>query len=391
MKYPRLSRGILIEMECCVCYNQGSSNKAQEIPIKAFLFLIGIEPRKDRLLLHTVRYAVIGTSWITEKFIEGASLVQNMKLAGVYSRTRERAEAFIKDSKVGDSSGISIFTDLKDMATSSTIDAVYIASPNRLHYEQSKLFLQHGKHVLCEKPITVNASQLRELMDLAQQRGLIYMEAIMMRHLPARAVLHEAVSRIGHITTARLDFSQLSSKYPALQRGELPNIFNPCMATGGLMDLGIYPLYLALDLFGKPKTLAASAGLLSTGADGFGCCILNYEDKQVVITYSKTGQSHIGSEILGDQGTIIMESSSKLIEIYLMTTNENSEIRKEKLVGTFEKETLMSGEAAAFYRYITNPEQTAKERSEVSALTLLVSETMEEIRRLAGIRFSGID
>lgn len=84
----------------------------------------------------------------------------------------------------------------------------------------------------------------------------------MMLHLPARAVLHRALSRIGRIHTARLDFSQLSSKYPLYLAGKNPNIFNPEFATGCLMDLGIYCVYAALDLFGLPDSLEASAGFL---------------------------------------------------------------------------------------------------------------------------------
>ena len=329
-----------------------------------------------------MRFATIGTGWITDAFIEGTEQVEGMELAAVYSRDEIRGQAFSK--KHG---GKPVFTALNKLAVSDLIDAVYIASPNALHYEQSRLFLENGKHVLCEKPITVTPEQYRELLELALQNHLVYMEAIMMRHLPARALLHDALNRIGKITTARFDFSQLSSKYAAIQAGELPNIFNPAMAAGCFMDLGIYCVYAAVDLFGKPDRITASAGFLKTGSDGFGTAIFDYNDKQVILTYSKTGQSMIGSEILGDRGTLKIGSVSKLTDITLVTHNDGYP-QSETIVGDIPKPVLMSGEAAAFRRFAEDMANHAAEYQSVCKLTLAVNETMEEVRRLAGIKFN---
>ena len=216
------------------------------------------------------------------------------------SATRRATPATSREGKLRTEWGAQkVYTDLAQMAADEEIDAVYIASPNRLHYEQSKLFLQHGKHVICEKPITVEPEELQELQELAQQKNLIYIEALIGVYLPQMKVLQGAVERLGPVHLARFDFSQYSSKYPAYLRGELPNIFNPQMATGGWMDLGIYCLYPAIMLFGVPDHVHAHARFLSTGADGSGCVTLQYPDKTVVLTYSKTAQGTIG---LGDTG-----------------------------------------------------------------------------------------
>ena len=333
-----------------------------------------------------MRYGTVGTGWITDAFIEGAAMTGAMELAAVYSRDAEKGQAFAakQEEKIAGNGTVSVFTGLEAMASYPLIDAVYIASPNILHYEQSKLFLEHGKHVLCEKPVTVTADQFSELSALAKSKRLIYMEAIMMRHLPARSLLHGALKKVGHVTTARLDFSQLSSKYPLLMAGQLPNIFNPKMATGCLMDLGVYCVYAALDLFGTPQRVTASAGFLPSGADGFGAGILDYEDKQVFLTYSKVGESRLGSEIIGDQGTLTIRSISKLTEIDLIS---NSGERKT-LVGDFPKATLMSGEAADFCRYIADSQSCTEEIDNITALAGSVCKTMEQMRSQAGIRFS---
>ncbi|HCA29281.1 MAG TPA: hypothetical protein DEP23_06845 [Ruminococcaceae bacterium] len=152
------------------------------------------------------------------------------------------------------------------------------------------------------------------------------------------------------------------------------------------MDLGIYCVYAAVDLFGKPEKIMASAGFLSSGADGYGSAIFIYNDKQVTLTYSKTGQSIIGSEIMGDLGTLKINSISKLTEITLVQTENGKQLCKA-LIGNIPKSELMSGEAAAFLRFANDPAGNKEEIESVSQLTFTVSEVMETIRKQAGIWF----
>lgn len=324
-----------------------------------------------------MHYAVIGTGWIVDSYIQGAALTGKWELAAVCSRSREKGLRF------GSNYGVStVYTSVEELAADPAVEAVYVASPNRFHYEQSKLLLNAGKHVLCEKPITVSPEECEELQQLAAAKGLIYMEAIMMLHLPQRQAVLDALPQLGRITSAHFDFSQLSSKYPALLRGELPNIFNPKMATGSLMDLGVYCVYPAFDWFGEPEKINASARFLPTGADESCTAIFEYPDKLLTLTCSKTGQSHLGSEILGDRGALVIESISKLTGIRLFIGNGS-----RLIWGDEEKPTLMSGESMDFYRFIKDPEGTQKEYERASKLSLSVSRTMEKIRRLSGIRF----
>ena len=333
-----------------------------------------------------IRYATVGTGWIADAFIDGAALAGGLTLAAVCSRREETGRAFA--ARHGD---VPVFTNLDALAESDAVDAVYIASPNALHYPQSRRFLLGGKHVICEKPATVTSRQLRELLALADERRLVYMEAIMMRHLPARETLRAAVAGLGDIRSARFDFSQLSSKYAAYRAGELPNIFNPALATGCLMDLGIYCVYPAIDLFGRPERIEAAAAFLSGGADGAGGCVLSYPDKTVSLSYSKTAQGRIGSEILGDQGTLAIGSISRLTGIRRFGPDGTETL----LAGERTKAELMSGEAAAFRRYIealrTGEAAVRADCAQAGTLALAVCETMEEIRRKAGIRFAEDD
>ncbi|MBP3696031.1 MAG: Gfo/Idh/MocA family oxidoreductase [Clostridia bacterium] len=322
-----------------------------------------------------MRYGVIGTGWIAKSFIDGARDVCGSEFAAVYSRTAESGNRFAAENKIE-----KVYTNINEFARGD-FEAVYIASPNRLHYEQSKLMLQSGKHVICEKPITVEPEELEELQALADEKGLVYVEAIMYMFNPARDLLKEALSKIGKITSAHFDFSQLSSKYPAYQRGELPNIFNPALATGCLMDLGIYCVYPALDLFGLPEKITACAHFMESGADGSGTAGLLYPDKLITFTYSKLGQDRLGSQIFGDEGTIKIESISKLINMGI--TAKNGDI--QEIIGDVPKEKLMGYEALGFERFIADPSdeyyQVTRQR------TLQVSQIMKKIRDICGIRF----
>jgi predicted dehydrogenase len=325
-----------------------------------------------------MRYGTIGTGWITQSFIEGTRLIENFELHAVYSRTQEKAQAFAKDM------GAALaFSDLEAMAASPEIDAVYIASPNALHYTHSKLFLEAGKHVLCEKPLTATSQQAEELMALARSKNLVYLEAIMMLHMPQLKLLEEALPKIGPVHTARFDYSQLSSKYPAYLAGETPNIFNPKLATGCLMDLGVYCVYPALHLFGQPKEIITTAGLLRTGSDGYFNSLFIYPELQVNISGSKIGQSRLGTEILGDEGTLVIDSISKLTDMKIVYNDGHT----ESIYGEDEKPVLMKGEAADFRNYILDPNRFAAEYAYAQRLALEVSRTMERMREQAGIHF----
>ena len=325
-----------------------------------------------------LRFGTIGTSWITNSYIDGALDSGLWTLTAVYSRTLEKGREF------GAKYGVeTVFTDMEAMAESDLIDAVYIASPNKLHAEHVRIFLENGKHVICEKPLSAHAKDVKALQTLAKERGLIYLEAIMFMHLPQRRLLEEALENIGGVNVAKLDFCQRSSKYDAYLAGNLPNIFNPALETGALMDLGIYCVYPALYLFGMPERTQITAQLLASGADGSGIVAMQYPDKLVNLVYSKVGQAAANTDFQDNLGTVSVASISKLANIEIIY-NDGS---RETVCGEEPKYKLMAYEAKDFYRYITEPEASAAEYAQCCALAYAVSDYMEQLRRDAGIHF----
>ncbi len=328
--------------------------------------------------IQKIRYGVIGSSSIADMMIAGAKHYDFLELTAVYSRTEQRAAEYAQ--KHG---AVYTFTSLEEMATSGAVDMVYIASPNVAHLPQAQVFLRNGIHVLCEKPLSAHPEQLRETFALAQENGCLFAEAIMLLFQPQLQTFKDAVKTIGEISLAHFDFSQLSSRMPEYYAGETPNIFNPALEAGTLQDLGVYCVYPALLLFGKPQTITASASFLKTGADGAGCSVWQYPDMQVVLTYSKTGQGRAPSEIVGAKGSVTVASISKLENIVLYL-NEKA---PQQVWGAEEKDVLMGREIAAFAKWVQNGADDTYWYHKQMAID--VCDCMFAMRQAAGIRFPG--
>ncbi len=324
-----------------------------------------------------INIATVGTSEITEQFLSACRYVGRYHFAAAYSREEKKAAAFAQ--KHGFEKW---YTDVETLAADKGVTAVYIASPNKLHYEQSKFFLERGKHVLCEKPIVTKAEEFTELLALAESKGLIYMEAIMSRHCQARDALHKVIGQIGRISQARIDFCQRSSRYDRFMTGEHVNIFDMSLAAGTLMDLGVYCVYGAVDLFGKPKSIKASAAYLDNGADCAGTAIFDYGSFAAALTYSKIGQGSAGTEIIGDRGVVKIGSISQYGDIRLVKDGKEELIWKQPT-----RDEVMSGEAGRFADYIKHFETYREEFFEVCELTEQVHGCMDLIKENAEIKY----
>ena len=319
-----------------------------------------------------IPYAIVGTSWISEEFY-AASLFADMALRGICSRSRDKGRAFAE--KLG-KPDVPVYTSIEELAAAPDIDAVYVASPNSLHAPQCETLLGGKKHVLCEKPITASPGDLENLQALARTRVLVFMEAIMYLHTPARQAVKAILPELGEITSAHFDFSQLSSRYNELARGELPNVFSAAMRGGAWNDLGIYCAYPALDFFGKPESILAQAHMLpAAGADRAGAALLRYPGFTLTLTWSKLGQSVGVSQVMGTKGTLAIRSISQFQGV----TFHPRYGEPRELAEPLQKHEVMQYEARAFCDYIMGrPAPVPCE--EASALALAVARCMESIR-----------
>lgn len=321
-----------------------------------------------------IRFGVVGTNWITDEFIKGAKEIEDFALTAVYSRTKERADEFA--SKHG---AKYTFTDHETMAKSNHIDAVYIASPNSLHAEQAIIYMNEGKHVLCEKPIASNAAEAKKMVEAAKANNVLLMEALKSTLLPNFQAIQENLHKIGTIRRYFASFCQYSSRYDAYKQGTILNAFNPAFSNGALMDIGVYCVYPAIVLFGKPHSIKANGLILESGVDGEGSILMKYEDKEAVIMFSKITDSFIPSEIQGENGSIIIDKIHTPTNVKIQYRN-----------GTIEDISKPQGhsmyyEIKEFIRLIQNSETESSINSFANSLAAM--EVIDEARKQIGVVF----
>ncbi|BBI35369.1 Gfo/Idh/MocA family protein [Cohnella abietis] len=323
-----------------------------------------------------IKFGIIGTNWITEEFINAASQLGDFTLTSVYSRTEAQGRKF------ADKHGIShVYTDLEQFASSPEWDAVYIASPNSYHIDQAILCMNHGKHVLCEKPLASNAHEVQRMIEVAANKGVVLMEAMKSTFTPNFGAIQENLHKIGPIRRYFASYCQYSSRYDIYKKGEeIPNAFNPVFSNGALMDLGVYCIYPLVVLFGKPDRIQASAMLLDSGVDGAGSILLSYEGKgmDAVIQYSKIVDSYASAEIQGEKGTIIFDKISRPDEVKIRYRDGTVEDITRPQV-----DNAMFYEAQEFIKLIQSGASQSNLNSHANSL--LVVEVMDEARKQVGL------
>ncbi|PSW06314.1 Gfo/Idh/MocA family protein [Photobacterium lipolyticum] len=320
-----------------------------------------------------IRFGVIGTNWITDKFIEGAHASQKLQLTAVFSRQLDRAEEFAAKHNVQNS-----FDSLEEMAASDTVDAVYIASPNSLHASQAKLFIEHGKHVIGEKPLASNILEVENLISLAQEKGVVLFEALKTSYTPNFNVIREALPKLGKLRKVYFTYCQYSSRYLRFLNGENPNTFNPEFSNGSLMDIGIYPLSAAIALFGEPNSFTAQGVMLHSGVDAHGTLVLHYNDFDAVITHSKVSNGYVPSELQGEQGTLLVQGISDCESVELHRMGEPS-----VTLSQWQNDNTMIYEAEEFARLI----ELQQTMHPGLARTQIVSAIITRAREIIGVRY----
>lgn len=322
-----------------------------------------------------IRFATIGTNWITEAFIRAAKQVPSFHLQAVYSRQKETADAFAE--KTG---ATQTFTDLHELAASGDIDAVYIASPNAFHAEQAMILMNHGKHVICEKPLASNVKEVEAMIETARKNDVVLMEAMKTTCLPNFQAIQHHLPKIGRIRRYVASYCQYSSRYDAFKQGTIANAFHPAFSSGALMDLGVYCLYPLVVLFGEPKSIQAHSVRLSSGVDGEGSIILDYGDMDAVVMYSKIANSYTPAEIQGEEGTIVIDTIHTPTRVHIHYRNGQSEE-----ISVPQPHEPMYYEALEFMTLIERGEKESTINSH--AHSLVTMKIMEQARKQTGIVF----
>ena len=264
-----------------------------------------------------LRYAIVGTNWLSHIYYHAIEAAGD-RVAAVCSRSRERA------AELGQGKAL-VYTELDEMLKNPDIDVVYLCIPNVLHADAALRCLRAGKHVLCEKPATISAAEMEEILHTARTEGRIFAEAVMNFYSPVTDRLRAELAQ-DPVVSARLDYSQRSSKLDKLRAGAHITSFDRKLYGGVLTDLGCYVLHFAVNLFGAPKKLDASAVFLGE-VDGTDVLTLHYDGFDVSVTVSMCAHSMIGSEIQCDRATYTLKNLSVVlgVEKHTMDTCEEYE------------------------------------------------------------------
>jgi predicted dehydrogenase len=243
------------------------------------------------------RWGIIGPGKIAHDFANDLALLESpQQLQAVLGHSTKSTEAFAREFNIPQT-----FIDQEEFINNAEIDVVYIATPHTLHHEQALACLNRSIPVLCEKPMTINLGQCNELIAASQLNNTFLMEGMWIRFLPSIQQLLYFIERgdIGKIVSIK---ASMGFKAPHDPDGRF---FNPELGGGSLLDLGIYPVFLALLLLGNPDTVKAIGTLSDKGVDKDCSILFQYKNKQHAILESTLlCQAQMPAEITGEKGTI---------------------------------------------------------------------------------------
>lgn len=253
--------------------------------------------------MREVRWGFLGTGWIATTLAQDLALV-GVEVHGVASRNLETAEAFAKQHRIENA-----FGSYEELCSSDLVDAIYVATPHPFHFANAKLALEAGKHVIVEKPFTMNAKQAQILIELATEKNLFLMEAMWSRFLPAQRSLVEFIQAgaIGDVLAVSAEHGQYLPIDTHLR------LWDKALGGGALLDLGIYPLALIQNLLGSPSSVKAVGALADNGVDSRVNVVLDFAGgklanffttmqvagKANAAVYGTKGRIDIGSPIWG--------------------------------------------------------------------------------------------
>lgn len=279
---------------------------------------------------------IVGAGMIVKDFLSFTHELPEIKLEAIVARNIESLKNLQSIYNIKE-----IFTDLDECLSNPSIDTIYVAVPNNLHYSVAKKALEAGKNVICEKPFTLDYHETVELFELAESKNLILIEAITNQYLPNYLEIKENLSKIGNIRLVECNFSQLSSRYEAFKKGIIAPVFDKNQGGGVLGDLNIYNIHFVVGLFGVPKNSEYYPNIVRE-VDTSGILILEYDEFKVVCIAAKDTYNNSYANIQGDKGLIKVIGTLNEVPNYIIKNNEvemkvNKNIHKHRMYSEFKK------------------------------------------------------
>jgi predicted dehydrogenase len=246
-----------------------------------------------------VRWGILGTGGIAGSFASDLRLTDSGVAVAVGSRSQVAADRF------ADGFGIAGRHDsYQSLVADPDVDVIYVATPHPMHRDNAILALRAGKHVLVEKPFTMNAAEAREVAAVARERGLFAMEAMWTRFLPHVGVIRDWLARglLGDVVTVTADHGQWFAEDAGFR------LFAPELGGGALLDLGVYPVSFASMVLGPPSRIVSISDPAFTGVDAQTSMLFGYDSgAQAVLTCTLRAKSPTRAAIVGTDARIEVE------------------------------------------------------------------------------------
>ena len=245
-----------------------------------------------------LRWGIIGTGLIADLFVTDL-LANGFTVSAVGSRTEGSAAAFAERFGIP-----TAHASYEALVADPEVDVVYVATPHPYHVANATIALEAGKHVLVEKPFTLNATEAASIVDLAEKNNLVVLEAMWTRFLPHMIRLRELITEgvIGDVRTVIADHNQ---NLPSDPKHRLQD---PHLGGGALLDLGIYPISFAWDMLGAPSSVSAIAAKTPTGVDRQTAVVLGYADGQQALIHTALDTAGPNAaSVIGTKGWVAID------------------------------------------------------------------------------------
>jgi predicted dehydrogenase len=325
-----------------------------------------------------IRWGILGAGKIARKFASDLALVEGSELIAVGSREKVKAQEFAKDFNIPNTYG-----SYEELVKDAKVDVIYVATPHSHHYTHTRLCLENNKAVLCEKAFAVNAEEAKEMIALARAKKVFLMEALWTKFLPHYKRLKQLLEQdvTGGVESVLINFG-FRPEEPIPQR-----LFDPALAGGTVLDIGIYNVFMAMSILGKPDQVDAYMTPAATGIDAQCAVLFRYKSGAMAQLFSSfTTHLPTEAEISGPKGRIKLThrfyAPESTIEFYPGRPDTKTMI-------AFENESLGFGYQHEA-RHVVECLQEGLTESPVMTHrdTLELMEVLDEIRKKAGIRYS---
>lgn len=322
-----------------------------------------------------INFGILGPGKIANRFASAFQYVPEAKVYAIASRDVQKAKEF--SSTYG---AEKYYSSYEDLLKDPLVDVIYIATPHPFHHEQTLLCLKHGKPVVCEKPLAINHRQASEMIATSQRTKTFLMEAMWSRFFPTTHKMLELVQSgaIGEVKFMHADFGFAAPV-------NLDNrVYNLALGGGAQLDVGVYPMFLALLTLGKPDEIKSFSQLASTGADTTTSAMFKYPNgTMAAILSSIVTDSPKEAHIMGTLGRITLQApwhKSEKISLRL-NSGEVEEFSYPHSGNGFEFQI----------REVVRCLKENKIESDLMphSLSLMMAEVSDEIRRQGGIKYPG--